>query len=66
MTTPALSERSILEVLTRERLVGLGRELGVSVSQRARKDEQIEELYRVVLMRLEPIGLVYLWPETRG
>jgi hypothetical protein len=27
---------------------------------------QIEELYRVVLPRLEPVGLIYLWPETRG
>jgi len=27
---------------------------------------QIAELYRVVLKRLEPVGLVYLWPETRG
>jgi hypothetical protein len=26
---------------------------------------QIRELYRVVLHRLEPIGLIYLWPETR-
>jgi hypothetical protein len=27
---------------------------------------QIKELYRVVLKRLEPVGLIYLWPETRG
>ncbi len=27
---------------------------------------QIEELYRTVLRRLEPVGMVYLWPETRG
>jgi hypothetical protein len=26
----------------------------------------IEDLYRVVLHRLEPVGLVYLWPETRA
>ncbi len=28
--------------------------------------DQIKELYRVVLQRLEPVGLIYLWPETRG
>jgi hypothetical protein len=27
---------------------------------------QIREVYRVVLRRLEPVGLIYLWPETRG
>jgi hypothetical protein len=27
---------------------------------------QIQALYRVVLRRLEPVGLLYLWPETRG
>jgi hypothetical protein len=27
---------------------------------------QIKDLYRVVLQRLEPMGLIYLWPETRG
>ena len=26
----------------------------------------IEDIYRVVLHRLEPVGLVYLWPETRA
>lgn len=26
----------------------------------------IEALYQVSLKRLEPVGLVYLWPETRG
>ena len=44
MTTHGLSERSILEVLTRDRLVTIGREFGVSVSPRARKDEQIQSL----------------------
>ncbi len=44
LTTHALSERSILEVLTRDRLVTIGREFGVSVSPRARKDEQIQSL----------------------
>jgi Helicase conserved C-terminal domain/SNF2-related domain len=28
--------------------------------------QQIEELYEVSLSRLQPVGLVYLWPETRG
>ena len=27
---------------------------------------QIEALYKVALRRLEPVGLVFLWPETRG
>jgi hypothetical protein len=31
-----------------------------------REPAQIEELYRIVLMRLEPVGLIYLWPETRA
>ncbi len=44
MTTHALSERSILEVLTRDRLVAIGREFGVSVSPRAKKDEQVQSL----------------------
>jgi hypothetical protein len=26
---------------------------------------QIEALYRVALVRLEPVGLIYLWPESR-
>lgn len=26
----------------------------------------IEELFRVAVRRLEPVGLVFLWPETRG
>jgi hypothetical protein len=26
----------------------------------------IQDLYRVVLTRREPVGMVYLWPETRG
>jgi len=28
--------------------------------------KQIEALYQVVLHRLEPVGLVVLWPENRG
>lgn len=26
----------------------------------------IQDLYRIVLTRREPVGMVYLWPETRG
>ncbi|GAB4209394.1 MAG: DISARM system SNF2-like helicase DrmD [Sandaracinaceae bacterium] len=42
-----------------ERLVTLQLEL-------EREPAQLEALYRVVLHRLEPVGLVVLWPETRG
>jgi hypothetical protein len=31
-----------------------------------REPKQIEALYKVTLRRLEPVGLVFLWPETRG
>ncbi len=31
-----------------------------------REPKQIEALYQVSLRRLEPVGLVFLWPETRG
>lgn len=31
-----------------------------------REPRQIEAIYQVVLRRLEPVGLVFLWPETRG
>jgi hypothetical protein len=31
----------------------------------AHEPEQLRGLYRVVLPRLEPVGMVYLWPETR-
>jgi len=31
-----------------------------------REPDQIQKLYRVALRRLEPVGLVFLWPETRG
>ena len=44
MATPSPSERNILSILTRERLVALGREFGVSVSSRAKKETQIESL----------------------
>lgn len=32
----------------------------------ATEPAQIEWLYRVVLPRREPVGLIYLWPVTRG
>ena len=44
MKIPNLFERSVLEVLTRDRLVALGREFGVSITQRAKKDDQIRSL----------------------
>jgi len=31
-----------------------------------REPPQIQSLYEVALRRLEPVGLVVLWPETRG
>ncbi len=31
-----------------------------------KEPEQLRALYKVVLPRLEPVGLVFLWPETRG
>jgi hypothetical protein len=31
-----------------------------------REPAQIHALYKVALRRLEPVGLVFLWPETRG
>ncbi|WP_437671204.1 DISARM system SNF2-like helicase DrmD [Sorangium sp. So ce131] len=31
-----------------------------------REPRQIEALYQIALRRLEPVGLVVLWPETRG
>jgi hypothetical protein len=31
-----------------------------------REPEQIEAMYKVMRPRLEPVGLVFLWPETRG
>jgi hypothetical protein len=31
-----------------------------------REPKQIEQMYKVALRRLEPVGLVFLWPETRG
>ncbi len=42
-----------------DRPVSLQRELET-------EPKQIESLYEVALHRLEPVGLVVLWPETRG
>ena len=41
------------------RLVSIEREI-------EREPPQIEALYQVALRRLELVGLVFLWPETRG
>jgi SNF2-related domain/Helicase conserved C-terminal domain len=41
-----------------ERLISLERELEV-------EPPRIQVVYRVVLRRLEPVGLIYLWPATR-
>jgi len=42
-----------------DRLVAIQREIET-------EPKQIEALYQVVLHRLEPVGLVVLWPEGRG
>ncbi len=42
------------------------RRLMESAKELETEPAQIHELYRVVLRRLEPVGLVYLWPGTRG
>ena len=41
-----------------KRYASIGREM-------EREPKQIEGLYEVALKRLEPVGLVVLWPETR-
>ena len=41
------------------RLIAIDREIDTEPAQ-------IKDLYRVMLKRLEPVGLIYLWPETRG
>lgn len=39
----------------------------VSIELEIQRDpKQIEALYKLTLRRLEPVGLVVLWPETRG
>jgi hypothetical protein len=50
-----LGERRFMD----ERLVAIEREL-------TDEPPKIEAMYRVALPRLEPVGLVVLWPETRG
>jgi hypothetical protein len=42
-----------------DRLVSIQREI-------EHEPKQIESIYKVALRRLEPVGLVVLWPETRG
>jgi len=42
-----------------ERLASIDREI-------EKEPKQIEAIYKVALRRLEPVGLVFLWPETRG
>jgi len=42
-----------------DRLVSIQKEI-------ENEPKQIEALYKVTLRRLEPVGLVFLWPETRG
>jgi hypothetical protein len=58
---PTAEETSQLESERRhmnERLKAIGEEL-------EREPRELEALYDVVLERLEPVGLVYLWPTTR-
>lgn len=47
------------QTFMQERLGGIDAEL-------QREPEQLQKLYDVALRRLEPVGLVFLWPETRG
>lgn len=42
-----------------DRLIAIEREI-------EREPNQIQAIYDVALRRLEPVGLVFLWPETRG
>ena len=44
----------------------MGERLSRIDEETEREPRQIEALYRVALRRLEPVGLVVLWPETRG
>ena len=46
------------EVHMAQRLAAIDRELETEPAQ-------VRSLYQVALQRLEPVGLVYLWPETR-
>ena len=57
----------LCEVIMKRAAIAVVVFLLVSVSASAQKRAfTIEDLYRVVLHRLEPVGLVYLWPETRA
>jgi hypothetical protein len=53
------------EQLRKERQHMDGRLNGID-KETQEEPKQIEALYRVALRRLEPVGLVVLWPETRG
>jgi len=46
--------------------VFLGDRLVVIQQEIDREPKQIQAVYKVALRRLEPVGLVFLWPETRG
>jgi len=46
--------------------VFLGDRLIVIQQEIDREPKQIQAVYKVALRRLEPVGLVFLWPETRG
>lgn len=46
--------------------VFLGDRLVVIQQEIDREPKQIRAVYKVALRRLEPVGLVFLWPETRG
>ncbi|HVS10352.1 MAG TPA: helicase-related protein, partial [Planctomycetota bacterium] len=59
------AEKDQREQLERD-LQHMARRLDELAQEAADEPRQIEELYRVTLKRLEPVGLVYLWPVTRG
>ena len=42
------------------------RRLGAIEDEIEVEPQQIEELYQVAVRRLEPVGLVFLWPASRG
>ena len=42
-----------------KRLVEIDRELDS-------EPDEIRKLYRIALRRMTPVGLIYLWPDTRG
>jgi hypothetical protein len=59
------SERDQREQYERDRQ-HMAERLAQSRSELETEPRQIRSLYQVALRRLEPVGLVYLWPETRG